>query len=162
MTDPSPSHYRLWRTLRPLGNLAAAAISIVLAFWLRVVVPLPWTLGLMPASRLHFLCEFFLLFLALQPLVLYFFGLYDRPQTQARLGLVRRLSTAVVAQGATLTAIFFLADRIFPRSVLVVYVALDFSFLLAWRLLLQRHYRQPRRRVAIVGRGPRRERSWKT
>jgi exopolysaccharide biosynthesis polyprenyl glycosylphosphotransferase len=53
-----------------------------------------------------------------------------------------------------LMAWWFLANREFPRSVLLLFVAFDFMLLFGWRLFLDRTERRRERRAAIVGGGP--------
>src|SRR6185503_3933149 len=142
-----------WRLRRYLGDAAAAALAWYGAVWLRVAVPLPFTHGLLPAERVALVHPVTLLLLALQLLTLYFFGFYHSPEPRPRLELAMRLAGAAVLQGLVLTAYFFLADRSFPRSVLVLYVVFDAVLLTAWRGLTQRLYRPRRRRVALVGGG---------
>ncbi len=145
--------YPGWRLWRYLGDGLAAAASWYGAVWLRVVVPLPFTVGLLPAERVALAHPVLLLVLALQLLTLYFLGFYHSPESRPRLELASRLLTAAALQGLVLTAYFFLADRTFPRSVLVLYVLFDAVLLTLWRGLAQRFYRPRRRRVALVGGG---------
>ncbi len=145
--------YSGWRLWRYLGDGLAAAAAWYGAVWLRVVVPLPFTAGLLPAERVALAHAVLLLVLALQLLTLYFLGFYHSPESRPRLELASRLLTAAALQGLVLTAYFFLADRTFPRSVLVLYVLFDAVLLTLWRGLAQRFYKPRRRRVALVGGG---------
>ena len=145
--------YSGWRLWRYLGDGLAAAAAWYGAVWLRVFVPLPFTAGLLPAERVALAHAVLLLVLALQLLTLYFLGFYHSPESRPRLELASRLLTAAALQGLVLTAYFFLADRTFPRSVLVLYVVLDAVLLTLWRGLAQRFYKPRRRRVALVGGG---------
>jgi exopolysaccharide biosynthesis polyprenyl glycosylphosphotransferase len=142
-----------WRTWRYLGDGLAAAAAWYGAVWLRVVVPLPFTHGLLPVERVALVHPVLVLVLALQLLTLYLFNQYHSPEPRPRLELASRLLGAATFQGLALTAYFFLADRTFPRSVLVLYVVFDAVLLVLWRGLAQRAYRPRRRRVALVGCG---------
>jgi exopolysaccharide biosynthesis polyprenyl glycosylphosphotransferase len=71
-----------------------------------------------------------------------------------RLDLGRRVLLAVLAQLGLLLGFLFFAERSFPRSVLLLYVIGDAVAVFAWRLLVQRFYRLPTRRVLLVGGGP--------
>jgi exopolysaccharide biosynthesis polyprenyl glycosylphosphotransferase len=144
---------RAWRLARLAGDVALGLAAFYGAFWVRLHVELPFTGGLLPPDRLGFFHHEWLAVLLVQLLCLYFLGFYDPPQPAARLDVARRLLLAVILVGGALTGWFFLADRAFPRSVLLLHVAFDYALLLAWRLLLQRFYRLPERRVAIVGSG---------
>src|SRR5581483_9346887 len=108
-------------------------------------VPLPFTSGLLPADRLALVHPVTVLVVALQLLTLYFFGFYHSPEPRPRLELWTRVLLAAGVQGLVATAYFFLADRSFPRSLLVLYVAGDWLLVSGWRTLAQRLYR-PRRR----------------
>jgi exopolysaccharide biosynthesis polyprenyl glycosylphosphotransferase len=141
------------RTLRLLGDGAAAVAALWAAFLVRVKVPLPFTQGLLPDDRLRFLSREWLVVLLLQFASLYFFGFYDAPRPRGRAELARRLALASVSQATALMAYWFLANREFPRSVALLFVAFDFTLLVAWRVLLDRTERRRERRVAIAGGG---------
>ena len=142
-----------WRAWRYLGDGVAAAAAWYGAVYLRVFVPLPFTHGLLPAERVALVHPVLVLVLALQLLTLYLFNQYHSPEPRPRLELASRLLGAATLQGLALTAYFFLADRTFPRSVLVLYVVFDAALLVLWRGLAQRGYQPRRRRVALVGCG---------
>jgi exopolysaccharide biosynthesis polyprenyl glycosylphosphotransferase len=139
------------RTLRLLGDGAAAAAALWAAFLVRIRVPLPFTQGLLPGDRLRFLSREGLVVVVLQFASLYFFGFYDAPRPRGRAELARRLALASAFQAMALMAWWFLANREFPRSVALLFVAFDFTLLFAWRVLLDRTERRRERRVAIAG-----------
>ncbi|HEX3555374.1 MAG TPA: sugar transferase [Thermoanaerobaculia bacterium] len=141
------------RSLRLVGDGAAAVVSLWAAFVVRLYLAVPWTRGLLPGDRLRFLSREWLVVLLVQFASLYFFGFYDPPRPRSGSELVRRLAAAAAFQALGLAAWWFLANREFPRSVLLLFVACDFSLLLLWRLLLDRTERQRERRVAIAGGG---------
>ena len=139
------------RLLRLLGDAASALAAFAAAFLLRIHLPLPFTRGLLPADRLNFLFEEWGPALLAQLAALYFFGFYDPPRPRSRPEVARRLLAAVGAQGFALMGYYFLANQTFPRSVLLLYLVLDFLLLLGWRLALDRTERRLERRVAVVG-----------
>ncbi|HYH44187.1 MAG TPA: sugar transferase [Thermoanaerobaculia bacterium] len=141
-----------WHAVRLLGDLAAAAAAFGLAFLVRLHLPLPFTESLLPVERLLFLRDLPFA-LAAQAITLYFFGFYDPPRPRSRPEIPRRLTTIVAFQGLALTGFYFLANRPFPRSVLLLHLVLDLALLIAWRLLLDRTVRRRERQVAIVGSG---------
>jgi exopolysaccharide biosynthesis polyprenyl glycosylphosphotransferase len=143
--------HRRW--LRLAGDGAAAVVSLWAAFEVRMHLAVPWTRGLLPGDRLRFLSREWLVVLLVQFASLYFFGFYDPPRPRSRSELARRLATASAFQAMALMAWWFLANREFPRSVLLLFVAFDFSLLLLWRVLLDRTERRRERRVAIAGGG---------
>ena len=141
------------QALRILGDGLAALTALAGAFAVRIYLPVPFTEGLLPSDRLVFLALEWPAVLALQLASLYFFGFYDPPRPRSRPEVARRLSAAVVAQALVLMGYYFLGNRTFPRSVLLLYLALDFLLVLGWRLALDRTERRRERRVAIVGGG---------
>lgn len=141
------------RGLRFLGDLVVGVAVFYVAFRIRVHLPVPFTEGLLPPDRLGFFHTYWPLVLLTQGALLYFFGLYDPPQPRSGLELARRLAPAVVLHVLALGAFFFLAERTFPRSVLVIFGGIDFAALLAWRLATRPGGAPAPVRVAIVGSG---------
>lgn len=139
--------------LRLLGDAVIAAVAFAAAFVVRIYLPIPFTKGLLPEDRLLFLFEEWGPVLIGQLISLYVFGFYDPPRPRSHPELARRLAAAVAFQALALMGYYFLASRVFPRSVLVLYLVLDFLALLGWRLLLDRTERRRERLVAIVGSG---------
>jgi exopolysaccharide biosynthesis polyprenyl glycosylphosphotransferase len=142
------------RLLRLVGDGAAAVVALWAAFLVRLHVPVPGTRGLLPGDRLRFLSREWLVVLLLQLSTLYFLGFYDAaPRPRGRVELARRLAVAAAFQAMALMAWWFLANREFPRSVVLLFVVLDFTLLLGWRLPLDRTESRRERRVAIAGGG---------
>jgi exopolysaccharide biosynthesis polyprenyl glycosylphosphotransferase len=137
------------------GDLAIAALCLYAAFLVRTRVALPGTEGLLPPGRVRYTLLNVLIVVAAQGFFLSLFGLY-RARERFREPLARLLVPAVFFQLFALSAVYFLAfaqNYLFPRSVLLVYIALDAIALALWRLLLDRLFPQPRRRAVIVGTG---------
>jgi exopolysaccharide biosynthesis polyprenyl glycosylphosphotransferase len=135
------------------GDLLAACLAYLLAFMLRAVVPLPLTRGYLPALRFAEVEHHWLEMLAAQVGTLYFLGLYE---VRAALNPRDHLSALLVApalQALVMIAVyFFRQDLLFPRSIFIVFAALNAGLLVAWRLgsrSLVGSY--PRRRVLVVG-----------
>jgi exopolysaccharide biosynthesis polyprenyl glycosylphosphotransferase len=139
------------RWLRLAGDGFAAIAALWSAFLVRLHVPIPGTRGLLPGDRLRFLSQGWLVVLLLQFATLYFLGFYDAPRPRSRGEIARRLAGAAAFQAMALMAWWFLASREFPRSVVLLFVAFDFTLLFGWRLLLDRTERHKERRVAIAG-----------
>lgn len=148
----SHSH-RSWRPLVLAGDLVLAAAALVAAFWLRIRIPMPGSGLTLPPERFAFLAMVWPAALAAQTLALYLLGFYDPPRPLPRLELARRLGFAAVLQALGLSTLFFLGGAVFPRSVLLLYLALGNLALYAWRWAMQRAPRRALRRVAIIGRG---------
>lgn len=141
------------RALRLTGDGAAAVAALWAAFAVRVYLPVPFTRALLPGDRLRFLSQEWLVVLLLQFATLYFFGFYDAAPPRNRIEIARRLAGASAFQAMALMAWWFLANREFPRSVLLLFVVLDFTLLFGWRVMLGRTERRRERRVAIAGGG---------
>jgi exopolysaccharide biosynthesis polyprenyl glycosylphosphotransferase len=152
------SHWRgetlPYRILRVAGDLGAALGAFAAASWVRIHVRLPLTHGLLPPDRLNRLGrgEGAVILLA-QLAALAVVGFYDRARPRRPSETARRLAAAMGVQLSVLIGYLFLADRSFPRSVLLLYGLLDFLLVLAWRLLVDRPALRRERRVAIVGAG---------
>lgn len=137
------------------GDFAIAALCLYAAFLVRTRVALPGTEGLLPPGKVRYTLVNVLIVVATQGFFLSLFGLY-RARERFREPLARLLVPAVFFQLFALSAVYFLASAqnyLFPRSVLLVYIALDAIALALWRLLLDRLFPQPRRRAVIVGTG---------
>ncbi len=144
---------RLRHRVRLVGDLAVGVAAFYVAFRLRMHLPLPLTDDLLPADRIAFFAGYWPLVALAQAAALYFFGLYDVPQPREALERARRLLPAVVFLVLALGAFFFLAERTFPRSVLVVFAVVDLVILGAWRALIGARQRHRVHRVALVGVG---------
>ncbi|HEV8581341.1 MAG TPA: sugar transferase [Thermoanaerobaculia bacterium] len=141
------------RALRLAGDGSAALVALWAAFAVRINLPLPFTRELLPGDRLRFLSREWLVVVLLQFATLYFFGFYDAPRPRSRTEIARHLVGAAAFQAMGLIAWWFLANREFPRSVLLLFVVFNFTLLLGWRIVLDRTERRRERRVAIVGGG---------
>jgi exopolysaccharide biosynthesis polyprenyl glycosylphosphotransferase len=145
---------RGFRMVRLAGDVLVGPIAFLLAFVVRLYVPVPLTRSLLPLDRLSFYTEHWIPVVITQVATLYFFAFYDPPQPASRTELLRRLIAATSLQGLVLMGYYFLERQIFPRSVLLLFVPLNCLLLYGWRLLVWRLRPPRRRRVAIVGAGP--------
>ncbi|MEO2169561.1 MAG: sugar transferase [bacterium] len=155
--DTAPGRSRRDARVVPLLLLAdflAVPLAWLLAFALRITVPVPLTLHLLPADRLAMVQEALLVGLVTQFPLLYVFGLYDR-------GLLRRgrepLMAAALAVFAQLLWIsawyFFRADSQFPRSVVLLFTAFNLALVAGARQLAGQMLLRGREvlRVVLVG-----------
>jgi len=142
------------RLVHVVGDVLLGLGSFYLAFLIRVRVDLPFTQSLLPGDRIDLFVSDWGLVVASQVLLLYLFGFYDPPRPRPWPEIARGLTTAVALQGLSLAGFYFLVNRTFPRSVLVLFVALELPVLFLWRWLLSRLQWVELRRVAIVGTGP--------
>jgi exopolysaccharide biosynthesis polyprenyl glycosylphosphotransferase len=144
----------LFRIVALLGDLAIAAVALYAAFYLRTHVSIPGTESLLPPTKVRYTVGNVLLVAAVQGVALSVFGLY-RDHERFREPLARLLLPALFVQLLTLASSYFLAQPYsFPRSVLVLYLVIDGAALGIWRVVLDRIFPAPRRRVLIVGTGP--------
>jgi exopolysaccharide biosynthesis polyprenyl glycosylphosphotransferase len=145
-----------FRATAVAGDALAGAAALYFAFYLRTRISIPGTETLLPPEKVRFTLENLVLILGAQGLSMSLFGLYGARE-RFRDPLARLLIPAVFFQLLLLASFYFLAfaqTYAFPRSVLVLYVLLDAVLLALWRAALARLFPQPRRRAAIVGRGP--------
>jgi exopolysaccharide biosynthesis polyprenyl glycosylphosphotransferase len=155
----SPAVYRRdvgWRlrwAILVAGDLLAACLAYLLAFMLRARVPLPFTQGILPPVRFAQVHHHWPEMLLAQAAVLYFLGLYEPHALYRPRDHLGAIGTAAVLQALLLIAVyFFRQELLFPRSIFVVFAALNAFLLIAWRLgsqPLMGSY--PRRRVLVVG-----------
>ncbi len=142
-----------WRLLRAMADLVCGLLALLGAFWIRILVPVPFTESLLPVNRLDFVALALPVVMALQVPLLYFLGFYELPHPRGNNDRLRRLVTAVGLQGLIAVAFFFLAGEEFPRTVLILFIAFNVVLLLLSRQLLDRLVATPRRKVAIIGTG---------
>ncbi|HLK10442.1 MAG TPA: sugar transferase [Candidatus Binatia bacterium] len=146
------SGWRLRGALLVAGDLLAACLAYLLAFLLRVVMPLPLTTGYLPALRFGEVNHHWIAMLAGQVATLYFLGLYEARALADPREFFGALALAPVLQALFLIAVyFFQSDLTFPRSIFVVFAGLDAGLLVIWRLACRNLMGQPRRRVLVVG-----------
>jgi exopolysaccharide biosynthesis polyprenyl glycosylphosphotransferase len=147
---------RGWRirwALLAAGDMLAGFLAYLLAFILRVIVPLPLTQGFLPAIRFAEVNHHWLELVVAQVATLYFLGLYETRAVLRPKPHLAALAAAAVLQALLLIAVyFFRQDLVFPRSIFVVFACINAGLLMLWRLgcsALLGGY--PRRRVLLVG-----------
>ncbi len=133
--------------------MLAAFLAYLVAFVLRVVMPLPLTSGYLPAVRFSEVHHHWIELFVAQVATLYFLGLYETRAVLRPRPHLAALVAATALQALLLIAVyFFRQDLVFPRSIFVVFACLNASFLVVWRLgcsALLGGY--PRQRVLVVG-----------
>ncbi|MEO8276740.1 MAG: sugar transferase [Thermoanaerobaculia bacterium] len=143
-----------WRFAAFLGDLVVAWGAFYLAFQLRILAALPGSSQPLPVAKFAYFHLIWTWVVLAQPVALYFFGLYEMRNKRPRLEIARWVSVAIVFQTLTLATALFLADQIFPRSVLLLFALLNAALLILWRVTLQGWLRTPIRQVVLVGSGP--------
>ena len=135
-----------------VGDLAAALAALALARSIRLRFPVPFTLGLLPARNFSLQPATIVLALAIQCFALMLFGFYG-PRVRISGSLTRLILPAQAAQLlAFATVFYFFPARSIPRSVVVLYLAIDGVFVYFERAAIRRlAVAGGRRRVLIVG-----------
>ncbi|MEM1247887.1 MAG: sugar transferase [Acidobacteriota bacterium] len=141
----------IWRLVRVAGDLVAGVAAMALAFYVRLNLPVPLTTSLLPSDRVVYLLTALSLVAVSQNAILYFFGFYELPHPRQRAERLRRLVFSTFFQGFCFAGYFFLMERRFPRSVLLLYVAFNLFLLFVSRLLMDRTLRPPAQRAIVVG-----------
>jgi exopolysaccharide biosynthesis polyprenyl glycosylphosphotransferase len=134
------------------GDALAAVLAYLTAFAVRVIVPLPFTQGFLPAMRFAEVEHHWLALVGLQLASLYALGLYEtRLLTEPRRALQGIVVVATV-HALGMVAIYFFRDQAFPRTILVLMAASNATLLVVWRLACTTlMWSSPRRRVLVVG-----------
>lgn len=140
--------------------LVADAVSVVsayaIAFFVRVVVPLPLTDHLLPMGWLEGPHTALLVALASQFPLLYFFGLYDVRLLRSELSLFGAPFSALVVQMLVIAGWYFFRGEEFgfPRSVLLILGIFNLAFVISSRLGVRKMLRARRGvlRVLLMGR----------
>jgi FlaA1/EpsC-like NDP-sugar epimerase len=145
--------WRLRWAVLGAGDMLACLLAYLLAFLLRIVVPLPLTQGYLPALRFAEVHHHWIEMLAAQAASLYFLGLYETRAVLHPRQHLGAICTAAGVQALLLIAVyFFRQDLVFPRSIFVVLALANAVLLVAWRLGCRRLMGGfPRRRVLVVG-----------
>ena len=135
------------------GDLMAAPVAYLLAFAVRVLVPLPFTQDYLPGFRFAEVTHRWPEMLLGQMGALYLLGLYDARALINPRHHFTPIAAAAGLQALALVAVyFFYQDPLFPRSILVGTAVLNAGLLMAWRVACQPLMgRYPRRRVLVVG-----------
>jgi len=147
------SGWRLRWGLLVTGDLLTAVVSYLAAWGVRMLIPVPFTSGYIPAIRFAEVSHHWGELLAFQAGALYFLGLYETRALIRPRDHVGGFVTAGVVQALALVAsYFFRGDLVFPRTIFLVNAVIDAATLTAWRQVCSPlMHRWPRRRVLIVG-----------
>lgn len=145
--------FRLRWALLAAGDLLACALAYLLAFVLRILVPLPLTQDYLPVLRFAEVAHHWPEMLLAQLACLYFLGLYEPRAVLHPRQQVGAILAAAVLQSLVLIAVYFFnQDLVFPRSIFVVLAGCNGVLLVVWRLGCRALMGQgPRRRVLVVG-----------
>lgn len=136
-----------------LADLLCVIGAYAGAFFLRVYLPLPFTVDFLPPSRLSEVSHALVFLLASQVVLLYFFGFYELHLLSRRGRLLTRVAAALGVQLLTTTAwYFFRGDLSFPRSVLILFWLLNTAGVASLRSwVVYRLGRARPQRILLVG-----------
>ena len=132
----------------------AVVLAYAAAFVVRIWLPLPLTSELLPASRAAVPHDTLMIAFLTQFPLFYFFGLYDTRLLRQRHTSLAAAAMAVGIQLLVITAwYFFRVDLVFPRSVLLLFSALNLGLVATVRLAARHRIGRAGRplRVALVG-----------
>lgn len=136
-----------------LVDLALGFIAYFTAWIVRVLVPLPYTLALLPGERWDMVPHPWLLLAISQVFFLYIFGLYDDLRGTRYREILWYIFAACLLQMVTITSLFYFTNRIFPRSIIVLFDAANMGLLCLWRSYVRSRLKKQILRVLIVGEG---------
>jgi exopolysaccharide biosynthesis polyprenyl glycosylphosphotransferase len=141
--------------------LFLGAIDLVLGFacyvaaWMiRGYLPLPYTQSLLPHERWGAVSHPWLALIFTQVFFPYVLGLFDDLRRTRYREIMVTAFIACLLQMLTVTSIFFLTNQVFPRSVILVFDALNLLALTLWRVYLKGEAGKLITRVLIVGETP--------
>jgi exopolysaccharide biosynthesis polyprenyl glycosylphosphotransferase len=128
-------------------------VAYLLAFVVRIHVPLPFTSDFLPGQRVFELRHMVPQLLVAEIVILYFFGFYDlRALRSSFRSIVNSVTALFVHLLAASALYFFSGDVNFPRSVLVIYWLINAAGLAALREWLGRRLAATSAvRVLLVG-----------
>ncbi|MBI4446796.1 MAG: sugar transferase [Acidobacteria bacterium] len=134
-------------------DLAIGFLAYVLAWIIRITLPIPYTSHLLPGERWDIVTHPWLLLALSQIFFLYIFGLYDDLRLTRHREIIRYLFLACVLQVTATASLFYFSNRIFPRTILVLFDACNLLMLLAWRSYVKAQLQRRTLKVLIVGEG---------
>ena len=134
-----------------LIDLSIALLAYACAWLIRIHVEIPLTSALLPQERWTVVSHPGLALLASQVLILYFLGLYDDPRSLRSRQVVTFTLLCCFVQMLTVTSLFFFSEQFFPRTVIVLFDAVNFMMLVSWRTFLRLRLTRRIRRTLVVG-----------
>ena len=134
-----------------LLDLAIGVVAYLTAWIIRMSVPLPYTLDLLPGERWDMVSHPWLLLVISQTFFLYIFGLYDDLRATRYREIIWFLLMACLLQMIAITSFFYLTNYIFPRSVIVLFDLANVVLLSGWRSHVKSQLKKHVLRVLIVG-----------
>lgn len=137
-----------------LVDLSIALVAFFLAWTIRTTVQLPWTQDLLPEERWGTASHPWLVLVLSQAFFLYILGLYDDLRVTRYRETLAQVFLACLFQLASFTFFFYFSDRPYPRTVILIFVLLNFAGLCIWRFYVKSQLRKGVSRVLVVSRNP--------
>ncbi len=140
-------------------DLALGVGAYALAWIIRGQITLPFTQELLPQERWTEVPHPWVVLVSTQVFLLYIFGLYDELRRTRYREVVAYVAMVCLTQLLIATSVIFLsggataglaADRVFPRSVVVLFAGLNFLLICSGRFYVKRRLQRHRQRVLIV------------
>ena len=129
-------------------------MAYFLAWVVCFFVPLPYTIDLIPEETFDVVAHPWLLWVVTQIFFLYIFGLYDDLRLIRYREIVWFFLAACFLQMLTITSLFYLSNREFPRTVIVLFDVMNLVLLSVWRTYVKNELKKQVFRVLIIGKGP--------
>lgn len=147
-----------------LVDLAIGFVAYCLAWTTRMTLPLPLTSELLTTEQWYMVSHPWILLGISQIFFLYIFGLYDDLRVTRYREIAWFIFVVCGLQVVTITSVFYLTninqpnelgvvEKAFPKSVILLFDVLNFTFLWTWRSHLKTQLKKKTLRVLIVGEG---------
>ncbi len=131
-------------------DLLLGGLAYTLAWLIRIYVPFPLTLDLLPQERWDAVNHLWGLLLVSQGFFLYIFGMYDDLRVLRYREVLGHIVTACFGQVVVVTSVFYLTNGIFPRSVILVFGLVNVIVLTVWRAYVKSCLHADTLRVLLV------------
>jgi len=135
-------------------DLVLACGCYVAAWMARASLDFPFTESLLPQERWDVVAHPWLALGITQILFPYVLGLYDDVRRIRYREIVTLTFASCFLQMLAVASLFFLTNQAFPRTVILIFDALNFLALCAWRSYVKAEVAKVKIRVLIVGEDP--------
>jgi exopolysaccharide biosynthesis polyprenyl glycosylphosphotransferase len=135
-------------------DLILGCIAFMSAWMIRTFLSLPFTQSLLPEERWVAVDHPWVTLIATQLLFPYVFGLFDDVRRIRYREILSFVLAACLLQFLTIASVFFLTNRIYPRTVILIFGQLNFVLLCLWRAYVKRQAAAVTTRVVVIGEEP--------
>jgi exopolysaccharide biosynthesis polyprenyl glycosylphosphotransferase len=134
-----------------LVDLVLGCGCYIAAWLIRGFVPLPFTTSLLPDERWDMVSHPWIALIVTQLLFPYILGLFDDFRRTRYREIVVFAFLACLLQLMVISAIFFMNNAEFPRTVILLFDSLNFFALCAWRFSVKAEASKVTIRVLVIG-----------